>query len=149
MKQQQQSGKKGESKPFKKTSGKSNKKPESSQAKLWEKTNFSQTTKPFGCFICIKPHRARDCPKKENLNALIGVEEDHSESEIPTRINPIQLLNAIRAKTHKGLMYVKLAIGAQKVVALVDSGATHNFVLMREATRLGLKLNMDDSKLKA
>ncbi|KAL6319597.1 hypothetical protein AAG906_020674 [Vitis piasezkii] len=78
MNQQQQSGKRGESKPFKKTSGKSNKKSESSQAKLWEKTNFSQTTKTFGCFICIEPHRARDCPKKENLNALIGVEEDHS-----------------------------------------------------------------------
>ena len=33
-------------------------------------------------------------------------------------------------------------------MALVDSGATHNFVLMREATRLSLTLNMDDSKLK-
>ena len=34
-------------------------------------------------------------------------------------------------------------------MALVDSGATHNFVSTREAARLGLKLVKDDSKLKA
>ena len=34
-------------------------------------------------------------------------------------------------------------------MALVDSGATHNFVSTREAARLGLKLAKDDSKLKA
>ena len=39
--------------------------------------------------------------------------------------NPLQLLNDIRAKaTHKGLMYVELLIGGQKIVALVDSRAT-------------------------
>ncbi|KAL6343067.1 hypothetical protein AAG906_017879 [Vitis piasezkii] len=93
--------------------------------------------------------RARDCPKKEKLNALIAAEEDNSESGTPTRMNPLQLLNAIRAETHRGLMYVEMAMGGQKVVALVDSGTTHNFVSTREATRLGLKLSKDDSKLKA
>ena len=34
-------------------------------------------------------------------------------------------------------------------MALVDSGATHNFVSTKEAARLGLKLTRDDSKLKA
>lgn len=42
--------------------------------------------------------------------------------------------------THKGLMYVELAMGGHKVVTLVDSGTTQNFVLKYEATRLGLKL---------
>lgn len=64
-------------------------------------------------------------------------------------MNPLQLLNAIRAETHRGLMYVEMAMGGQKVVASVDSGTTHNFVSTREATRLGLKLSKDDSKLKA
>ena len=46
-------------------------------------------------------------------------------------------------------MYVELLTGEQKIVALVDSGATHNFISTRETTRLGLKLAKDDSKLKA
>ena len=47
-----------------------------------------------------------------------------------------------------GLMYVELLTGGQKIVALVDSGATHNFISTRETARLGLKLAKDDSKLK-
>ena len=34
-------------------------------------------------------------------------------------------------------------------MALVDSGATHNFISMRETARLGLKLTKDDNKLNA
>ena len=34
-------------------------------------------------------------------------------------------------------------------MALVDNGATHNFILTREIARLGLKLSKDDNKLKA
>ena len=34
-------------------------------------------------------------------------------------------------------------------MALVDNGATHNFISTREIVRLGLKLAKDDSKLKA
>ena len=50
--------------------------------------------------------------------------------------------------THKGLMYVELLTDGQKIVALVDKGATHNFVSTKEATRLELKLARDDNKLK-
>lgn len=39
-------------------------------------------------------------------------------------------------------------MGSQKVVTLVDSGTTHNFVVTKEATRLGLKLCKDGNKLK-
>ena len=46
-------------------------------------------------------------------------------------------------------MCVELLIGGQKIVALVDSGATHNFISTREIARFGLKLAKDDSKLKA
>ena len=120
------------------------------QAKVGEKGTSSQTTRPSGCFICDGPHRARDCPKKEKLNALMAEDEEDSGVEVPTRANPLPLLNVIRAEaTHRGLMYVELLTGGQKIVALVDSGATHNFVSIKEAAGLGLKLAKDDSKLKA
>lgn len=98
------------------------------QAKVGEKVNSSQTTRPVGYFICDGLHRVRDCPKKEKINALIATDEDNNELETPARVNPLQLLNAIQVETHKGLMYVEMVMGEQKVVALVDSGETHNFV---------------------
>ena len=58
-------------------------------------------------------------------------------------------MNAIRVEAnHKGLMYVELLTGGKKIMALVDSRATHNFISMRETSGLGLKLAKDDSKLK-
>ena len=126
------------------------KKPQDTQAKVGEKGTSSQTTKPLGCFICDGPHRARDCPKKEKLNALMAEDGGDSGAEDPTRANPLQLLNAIRAEaTPRGLMYVELLTRGQKIMALVDSGVTHNFVSIKEVARLGLKLSKDDSKLKA
>ena len=117
---------------------------------MGERATSSQATRPLGCYICVGPHRARDSPKKEKLNAIIAEDGENSGSGAHTRANPLQLLNAIRAEaTHKELMYVELLNGGQKIMALVDSGATHNFILMREITRLGLKLAKDDNKLKA
>ena len=112
-----------------KSGGKGWKKSQDMQAKVGEKGTSSQTTRPSRCFICDGPHRARDCPKKEKLNALMAEDREDIEAEVPTRANPLRLLNAIRAEaTHRGLMYVELLIEGQKIVALVDSGETHNFV---------------------
>ena len=117
---------------------------------MGERATSSQTTRPSGCFICDGPHRARDCLKKEKLNALMAEDGEDSGVEVLTRANPLQLLNAMRAEaTHRGLMYVELLTEGQKIVALVDSGATPNVVSSKEAAKLGLKLTEDDSKLKA
>ena len=117
---------------------------------MGERGTSSQTTRSSRYYICDGPHRARDCPKKEKLNALMAEDGEDNGAEVPTRANPLQLLNAIRAEaTHRGLMYVDFLTGGQKIVALVDSGATHNFISTKEATRLRLKLSKDDSKLKA
>ncbi|KAL0298157.1 UNVERIFIED_CONTAM: hypothetical protein Scaly_3071800 [Sesamum calycinum] len=55
------------------------------------------------------PHRARDCPKKEKLSALIAGDEQAE----PSRVNPLQLLNAIRHEKKSsvnGLMYVDVVV---------------------------------------
>ena len=56
----------------------------------------------------------------------------------------LQLLNSLKAKPvprtpqSKGLMYVKALINGKATKALVDIGATHNFVSDDETKRLEL-----------
>ena len=115
--------------------------------------NFvQQTTRPGGCFICNGPHRAKDCPKREKLSALVTTDDKAStDSDSPSRVNPLQLLNAISGENQpqKTLMHVQVLFNGIRVKAMVDSGATHNFVATSEASRLDLKLVDDDSWIKA
>lgn len=46
-------------------------------------------------------------------------------------------------------MYVETKINGGKVLALVDSGASHNFMTEREARRLDLAVKAYNSKIKA
>jgi len=46
-------------------------------------------------------------------------------------------------------MYIDVCINGKSTRAMVDTGATHNFVADQEARRLGLKLEKDSSKMKA
>ena len=103
--------------------------------------------KPIGCFICNGPQRAHDCPKREKLSALV-TEDDKANSdsdELPLRVNPLQLLNVIRGQTTalKSLMFVETLVNGVRVKAMVDSGATHNFMTTIESERLGLNLEED------
>ena len=68
-----------------------------------------QSTRMIGCFICNGPHRARNCPKREKLSALMTTDDKgESNSETPHRFNPLQLLNVIHGETpiQKSLMHV-------------------------------------------
>ncbi|KAG8371595.1 hypothetical protein BUALT_Bualt13G0104300 [Buddleja alternifolia] len=87
-----------------------------------------------GCFICGGDHRMRDCPKRSKLNALMAEDDDSGKDVAPSRVNPLQLLSAIQRKSpnHKGLMYVKISVNGKVVMAMIDTGATHNFVAERE-----------------
>ena len=63
--------------------------------------NFvQQKTKPVGCFICTGSHRAKDSPKREKLIALVTADDKAStDSNSPSRVNSLQLLNGISGKT--------------------------------------------------
>ncbi|XP_034674441.1 uncharacterized protein LOC117905666 [Vitis riparia] len=132
---------------------KQGKKPAAGGKPVEETTKFmQQTTRMAGCFICNGPHRARDCPKREKLSAPVTADDKgDSDSETAPRVNPLQLLNVINGETpvQKSLMHVHAVVNGVSVKALVDNGATHNFVATREATRLGLKLEEDTSRIKA
>jgi hypothetical protein len=96
----------------------------------------------LGCFICNGPHRTRDCPKKEKLNALVA-EESHegASGETQARVNPLQVrLNALKSESSTELMYVPIEANSCKSLAIMDTGATHNFVAAHMVEQLGLKL---------
>ncbi|KAH7838926.1 hypothetical protein Vadar_032804 [Vaccinium darrowii] len=98
--------------------------------KRQDKWNFSK-----GCFICQGPHRARDCPKCEKLNSICLDERNGGDPDSDSHVcvNLLQLLNVIHAykaspSQRSGLMYVKVMLCNTNVLAMVDTGATHNFV---------------------
>uniref|UniRef100_A0A803N1U0 Uncharacterized protein n=1 Tax=Chenopodium quinoa TaxID=63459 RepID=A0A803N1U0_CHEQI len=104
------------------------------------------------CYNCRGPHFARDCPKKGKLGAMGTKEPIAEDDEVPIRVNPIGLLNAVRATTNDpygGLMYVDVHVNGHDIKAMVDTGATHKFVSEGGAKKLDLPLSGCTSRMKA
>ncbi|KAL0437420.1 UNVERIFIED_CONTAM: hypothetical protein Sradi_0449900 [Sesamum radiatum] len=151
-----------------------------------------------GCFLCDGPHRYRDCPKKQLLNALATFtdkaspakpvepqapasgENDPDEDEdnlgaisqwcntlshqvaakkiVPPRAGKTApALTAShpdeetqpRNPRKNGLMFVDVKIHGKPIRAMVDTGATHNYLASAEVERLGLVLEKGVGRVKA
>ena len=114
-----------------------------------EKTDVGKSkasAPPSGCFLSGGPHRIQECPKPEKLTALMA--EQREEGEAP-RVNPLQLLNVVCAQLNGGLMYVQILLNGRNVGAMVDTGATHNFVSQNEVGHYDIKLGEANHSLKA
>ena len=105
------------------------------------------------CFLCDGPHWARECPKRKALSAMIERETEQEGDD--THMWSMRLLNALKAKQakkqpqSKGLMYVEAKVNGMSTKAMIDTGATHNFVLEEEARRLKLQTSKEAGWLKA
>ncbi|KAI3446915.1 hypothetical protein Pfo_003580 [Paulownia fortunei] len=91
-----------------------------------------------GCFVCKGPYAIAIVPSSGPWTSDIG---------------SFRLLNALNAKplpatSSKGLMYVEAYISEKPTRALVDMGATHNFIIEEEANRLGLRWSRGKGWLK-
>lgn len=105
-------------------------------------SNPNSSSKTSSCFLCKGPHRAQDYPMREKLNALIAEKEDHNAAGETYRINTLQLLNAITIapeSVQPGLMHVLAKVNGNAVLAMMDMGATNNFVAV-EMTDSGLEI---------
>lgn len=82
---------------------------------------------------------------------MIAEEEEAPVEESTSRVNPLQLLNSIRqeSRSDTGLMFVDVKVNGQVVRAMVDTGATHNFLSDWIVARLGLRVDKGNSKIKA
>ena len=77
-------------------------------------------------------------------------ERGQSDEEVPNRVNPLQLLNALSAGGNsKGLSYVQVEMNGNGAEAMLDTGATHKFVDESMVQQLGLKVSKCPSKIKA
>ena len=97
--------------------------------------------------VCI----ARETVRRGRKLAAIISEGNDSDSDTPTRINPLQLLGALRQVkgNFSSLLYAQVSLNGQEIEAMVDTDATHNFILATAAARLGLKAEAHPSKVKA
>lgn len=82
----------------------------------------------------------RDCPKRGMLSALVKEKEEAAKHEHEVAsMGSLQLLTAIKAnvrapKSSSRLLFIQVkSVGIR---ALVDSGAIHNFIDLKEAQRL-------------
>ena len=72
-----------------------------------------------------------------------------------THMGSMQLLNSLKAKQakkqpqSKGLMYVEAKVNGMSTKAMIDTGATHNFVSEEVARRLKLQTSKEAGWIKA
>ncbi|KAA0066694.1 uncharacterized protein E5676_scaffold384G00210 [Cucumis melo var. makuwa] len=145
---------------------------QSKTGNTWQRSNNQSPLKRcLSCFICGRPHMARECPNKVDFHAfqasLIADSDDksnHAEEETnlidggeKTRIGAIKYMSSLQKKlgerhvpTKGGLLYVDTWINQKQTKStMVDSSATHNFIIEAEARRLRLRWERDSGKMKA
>ncbi|CAA6654883.1 unnamed protein product [Spirodela intermedia] len=90
---------------------------------------------------------------RARLNPILAQDQPPPVIEEVPHLNTIQLMNVVQVKAiHEALMkllFVEAIINSTPMKALVDLGATHNFLLEKEAHCLGLSLICTNNKIKA
>ncbi|KAA0053169.1 uncharacterized protein E5676_scaffold1775G00050 [Cucumis melo var. makuwa] len=145
---------------------------QSNTGNTWQRpNNQSPPKRRLSCFICGRPHMARECPNKVDFHAfqasLIADSDDKSNQDEDeaglinggerTRIWAIKYLSYLQKKsgernvpTKGGLLYVNFWINQKQTKStMIDSGATHNFITEAEARRLRLCWENDSGRMKA
>ncbi|KAK9668112.1 hypothetical protein RND81_13G036000 [Saponaria officinalis] len=127
------------------------------------KTDASTTKKPLKCFFCSGPHRMMECPHKGDFDATrfkLATLTKESEAELAAQVEEadehafyqpemhymgsIQRLSSMVNKSDSdeekspGRLYVDMMINGRQARALIDTGATHNYVALGEVKRLGM-----------
>ena len=106
---------------------------------------------------------AKSCPNREKVNALLAGNMNQREEDkeiVAAMANPLGLsfnhitgMNNVRemsstSNPHASLIHIEMKVNEQRVMAMVDTRATHTFVDMKIATKLGLKLSKSPSSSK-
>lgn len=80
------------------------------------------------------------------------ITEARNDSEVPKRVNLLQLLGALRsikANSSTSLLYVDLTLNGRAIQGMVDTGAMYSFINEWIGTQLGLRASEHASRVKA
>jgi len=142
----------GDNKP--KEGGKSSDKSDSHKSfvKKNDKGDKGKDKKKLTCYLCEGPHMMRDCPQKKALNAMNQEKEEEANRE--AGMGAIHRFNALQATVPqpqvqaKGVMFVDAMVNGKTTRCLVDTGASHNFMSVQEAKRLGCRVSKGAGSMK-
>ncbi|KAL0281710.1 UNVERIFIED_CONTAM: hypothetical protein Sradi_7294500 [Sesamum radiatum] len=96
-----------------------------------------------------------DCPKRGKLNAMVAEQTDGDSETEQARVWEhcgwvLQTESPVHVESrYRDLMMVACQINGKEIKALVDTGATDNFVSDRVVHKLGLDVKPIDSRVKA
>uniref|UniRef100_A0A803LVV6 Uncharacterized protein n=1 Tax=Chenopodium quinoa TaxID=63459 RepID=A0A803LVV6_CHEQI len=157
-------GKGGGAKPTDRSSTNSNKTVKKDKAK-GSSSSSSSSDKPNnrGCYLCGGPHWARDCPGRQKLSAIIASGGESSGDD--AQMGSLRLFSSVRAtpkaeestkvvqvstlpRPKGSLMFVDTLVNGRASEALVDCGASHNFITEKEAMKLGIKYTKEPGRIK-
>ncbi|KAJ0507099.1 putative aspartic peptidase domain superfamily [Helianthus annuus] len=74
--------------------------------------------------------------------------EKHNIKKLPNKGKKTSITTKLEKKSEEGLQLVSMVVNGRPVKALVDTGASHNFVSMDEAIRLGVRVTKQDAMIK-
>uniref|UniRef100_A0A803LV16 Uncharacterized protein n=1 Tax=Chenopodium quinoa TaxID=63459 RepID=A0A803LV16_CHEQI len=157
-------GKGGGAKPTDRSSTSSNKTVKKDKAK-GSSSSSSSPDKPNnrGCYLCGGPHWARDFPGRQKLSAIIASGGESSGDD--AQMGSLRLFSSVRAtpkveesaevvkvstlpRPKGSLMFVDTLVNGRASKALVNCGASHNFITEKEVMKLGIKYTKEPGRIK-
>ncbi|GJS75400.1 reverse transcriptase [Tanacetum coccineum] len=92
---------------------------------------------------------------KSESNQYLGFRDEPENRRVASRRNGSirrlgslrEMLSGVDTKEH-GLLFTKLTINDKKTLGLIDTGATHNFLDVKEAEQLGVTYTCENGTIK-
>ena len=74
------------------------------------------------------------------LDSVVDDDDDEGGEATPDAVAPVFSLHAVAGVPIGNMLLLRVALGAASLVALVDTGSTHNFIAEDVANRTGLAM---------
>ncbi|KAG9458216.1 hypothetical protein H6P81_002724 [Aristolochia fimbriata] len=105
------------------------------------------------CFLCDGDHFLKDCLRKKLLNSMTEAKSEGSVED--AKMGSLKMVAALQGnegstrRSRREIFYIALSVRGKEAKAMIDSGATHNFLSVCEAIGLGLTWVDDGSLVKS
>lgn len=112
----------------------------------WEKTHKNGQKR--SCYTCFGEHHSSVCPLKHKVAAMVAEHQAAQQQSTEGQSMGSLVLHSAAIKTDiaavseaKGRLFANIKIGRGEVDALIDTGATNNFIELKAAEKLGISFS--------